>query len=82
MIRQINDTNVSGADTSLLHVRFDGQSCDVPLRDLDLGSQSTDRDIKQRLATYLSVPLQSFANYKVDRHQTGNLTLRPEAIFG
>ena len=80
MIRQTNtDTDNARA---LLHVRFEGRSCDVPLSDLDVGNMSSDEQVKDRLAEYLSVPVQKFAFYKVDRHETGNMTVRPEAVFG
>jgi len=79
MIRQANNNETS---VGVLHVRFDGRSCDVPLSDLDIGNTSTDEQVKNRLATYLSVPEQKFTYYKVDRHETGNMTVRPEAVFG
>jgi len=65
-----------------LHIRFEGRSLDIPLDDLDVGTLSADNEIKQALAVYLDVPVNKFANYVVDRHETGNLTIRPEAVFG
>lgn len=79
MIRLAND---SACDQGVLHVRFEGRSCDVPLADLDIGNASSDDQVKNRLATYLSVAATRFEYYKVDRHETGNMTVRPEAIFG
>ncbi len=66
----------------VLHVRFDGRSWDIPMADLDVGTMSSDQDVKSALATYLDVAQAKFVHYVVDRHQTGNLTLRPEAVFG
>ena len=66
----------------MLHVRFEGRSLDVPLSDLDVGRLSTDDQIRQALAVYLDVPVQKFRDYVIDRHETGNLTVRPQAIFG
>jgi hypothetical protein len=66
----------------LLHVRFEGRSLDIPLTDLDAGAVSTDETIKRSLADYLDVPVDRFQPYVVDRHETGNLTVRPEAVFG
>jgi hypothetical protein len=68
--------------SATLHVRFEGRSLDVRLADLDIGPQSTDDQVKQALAVYLDVPVQKFRDYVVDRHSTGNMTVRPEAIFG
>lgn len=67
---------------STLHVRFDGRSIDVPIDDLDVGQFSSDVEIKHALAGYLEVPVAKFNHYTVDRHETGNLTIRPEAVFG
>lgn len=66
----------------LLHIRFDGKSADIPLGDLDVGRVSSDGDIKLAVARYLDVPVEKFRHYVVDRHETGNLTIRPEAVFG
>lgn len=70
------------ADNPKLHIRFEGRSLDIPLSDLDVGTLSADREIKQALAVYLDVAVGKFRNYVVDRHETGNLTIRPEAVFG
>ncbi|MBM4090186.1 MAG: hypothetical protein FJ276_12310 [Planctomycetes bacterium] len=66
----------------MLHIRFSGRSFDIPLADLDVGVLSTDADVKRALASYLDVPEAKFRDYVVDRHETGNLTVRPEAVFG
>ncbi len=66
----------------LLHVRFDGRSRDVPLRELDLGAHPGDEQIKQALAALLDVPASRLRDHVIDRHPTGNLTVRPEAVFG
>jgi hypothetical protein len=67
---------------AVLHARFDGRSLDVPLDHLDIGTTSDDRAIKQALARHLEVPEANLRDYAVDRHETGNLTIRPEAVFG
>ncbi|MCE9546618.1 MAG: hypothetical protein K8T25_14145 [Planctomycetia bacterium] len=69
-------------ESPVLHIRFDGRSFDIPLSDLDVGALSSDVDIKRALAGYLNVPEVKFRDYTVDRHETGNLTVRPEAVFG
>jgi hypothetical protein len=73
---------VARAETPVLHIRFDGRSFDIPLSDLDVGALSNDADIRQSLAGYLNIPANRFRDYTVDRHATGNLTVRPEAVFG
>ena len=75
MVARINESPV-------LHIRFDGRSFDIPLSDLDVGTLSSDVDVKRALAGYLSIPDTKLRDYTVDRHETGNLTVRPEAVFG
>jgi hypothetical protein len=67
---------------AVLHVRFEGQSRDIPLAALDLGPRSSDAAVKQALARHLGVGEEKLRDYVVDRHPTGNLTVRPEAVFG
>jgi hypothetical protein len=74
--------NHNGAGSALLHIRFEGRSADIPLGDLDVGAASSDAQIKLAVANYLDVPVEKFRHYVVDRHDTGNFTIRPEAVFG
>jgi hypothetical protein len=67
---------------AVLHARFDGRSFDIALCDLDLGPASDDDQVKRALARHLEVPEAKLRDYTVDRHETGNLTVRPEAVFG
>ena len=67
---------------TVAHVRYDGRSLDLPLADLGLGDLSTDDDVKRAVARHLEVPEAKFHDYVVDRHETGNLTVRPAAVFG
>jgi hypothetical protein len=68
--------------SAVIHVRFEGRSRDVRVSDLDLGPLAGDGDIKYALARYLEIPEARLRDYVVDRHETGNLTVRPEAVFG
>jgi hypothetical protein len=68
--------------SSVAHIRFEGRSLDIPLGNLDVGPQSRDEEIKRALAAYLEVPANRLRDYVVDRHETGNLTIRPAAVFG
>lgn len=65
-----------------VHIRFDGRSWDVPLRTLDIGDASSDDDVREALAGYLEVPVRKLASYVVERHASGNMSVRPEAVFG
>jgi len=73
---------VSRIEAPVLHIRFGGRSFDIPLTDLDVGAMSSDAEIKRTLAGYLNVAEVKLRDYTVDRHETGNLTVRPEAVFG
>ncbi len=75
----MNERPYGGA---VLHARFDGRSLDVPLGVLEVGTASDDREIKKALARHLEVSEARLGDYTVDRHETGNLTVRPEAVFG
>lgn len=66
-----------------LHVRYDGRSIDVPLAELDIGDASTDEQVRAATADHLGVPIGKLRAYAVDRNAaSGEVTLRPEAIFG
>jgi hypothetical protein len=67
---------------AVAHIRFEGRSLDVPLRQLDLGARSSDIEIRQALAHYLDIPVTRLRDYVIDRHETGNVTVRPAAVFG
>ena len=70
------------ANGAVAHVRFNGRSFDVPLAALNLEAGSGDAMIKRALAGYLEVTPTRLDDYAVDRHPNGNLTVRPEAVFG
>ena len=70
---------VTGA---LVHIRFMGQSRDVPMADLGLGENSAQSEVMAALARFLEVPERSLDGYVIERHANGNITVRPEAVFG
>jgi hypothetical protein len=67
---------------AVVHIRFEGRSLDIPQSELDVGAASSDNDIKRALARHLEVPQAKLRDYVIDRHDTGNMTVRPEAVFG
>ena len=69
------------ADTQELHIRYDGRSYDLPLDALDLGDMSTDAEVRGAVAAHLDVPATKLANFAIDKAD-GNITLRPQAVFG
>ena len=69
-------------DNRMLHVRFDGTSRDIPCSQLNLRSGASDNDVRDAVAAYLDVPVHKFGAYVIERHDNGNITVRPEATFG
>ena len=65
-----------------LHVRFEGRSWDILCRDLDIGLMSTDEQVRRALANHFDVAIGKFRPYVIERHDNGNMTVRPEAVFG
>jgi hypothetical protein len=65
-----------------VRVRFEGQSWAIALALLDIGDLSTDNEVRAALARYLDIPATKLTPYVVERHANGNITVRPEAVFG
>ena len=69
--------------TPEVHIRFNGTSHDTDFADLDLSEMSTDDTVREAVANYLDAPLNKLRNFVVDRNEeTGDITVRPSAIFG
>lgn len=66
-----------------IHIRFEGRSFDIGVDEIDIGVLSTDNQIRTAVAEHLGVPTAKLQAFAIDRNQaTGELTLRPEAVFG
>lgn len=74
--------NVIQPDAARVHIRFEGRSWDILCHDLDVGPMSTDDQVRRALANYFDVALGKFRAYVIERHENGNMTVRPEAVFG
>lgn len=66
----------------MVHVRYEGRSFDVPERALQLTAAASDREIKQQLARHLQLRAEALSQYVVDRRPSGDLVVRPEAVYG
>jgi len=66
----------------MVHVRFEGRSYDFTEQQLELGLAMSDTQIKERLACHLEVDLERFKSYVVDHGPSGDLIVRPEAVYG
>ena len=65
-----------------VHVRYDGKSYDLPFEDLAITARDSDDGIREALARHFDVSTATFRSFVVERHRTGNVTVRPEAVFG
>ena len=68
---------------SVLHIRYKGESRDLPVAELNCEDTASDKDVKDAVAEFLDLGDQhDLGDYVLVRHQNGNMTLRPEAVFG
>jgi len=65
-----------------IHVRHDGVSRDLNIADLNIAADTPDTEVKMAVANWIDVEEDSFQKYVVERHENGDMTLRPEAVFG
>lgn len=66
----------------ILHVRVMGKSRDIALDLLSINSGAADDAIREAVARFMEVPEEKFKDTVIERHENGNMTLRPEAVFG
>lgn len=70
----------------VVHIRFEGQSWSVAFRVLGLSDVRADgsdsQAVRQAVASYLEIQPSQLAPYVVQRHANGNVTIRPQAVFG
>lgn len=66
----------------LLHIRFEGRSWDLELAQLGLANPGEERALRAALANFLDVPESRLGLYVLEYHPNGNITVRPEAVFG
>ena len=66
----------------MVHIRFEGRSFDVTENQLKLTTGMSDSKIKERLAQYFDVHQNRFSEYVIDHPISGDLIVRPEAVYG
>lgn len=66
----------------MVHIRFEGRSYDVAEEQLGITSTMNDGVIKERLAQHFDVGRDRFNSYVFDRRPSGDLIVRPEAVYG
>jgi hypothetical protein len=66
----------------MVHVRFEGRSYDLLEMKLGVVALMSDTQIFDRLAEHFDVSRDRFEFYVVDRSPSGDLIVRPEAVYG
>jgi hypothetical protein len=66
----------------MLHLRFEGRSYDIAEEQAQIKMGMNDRQIKQKLAQYFDIHEGRFSEYVIDRPASGDLIIRPEAVYG
>ncbi len=66
----------------MVHIRFEGRSYDIAENQLGIRTNMDDAAIKERLARHFDVRSDRFGSYVLDRRPSGDLIVRPEAVYG
>lgn len=66
----------------MVHIRFEGRSYDLTENQLGIATGMSDKAIKERLAQHFDVNGNRFESYVLDRRPSGDLIVRPEAVYG
>lgn len=66
----------------MVHVRFEGRSYDLNEQQLGIQTDTDDRGIKERVARHLDVSPKRLRTYVIDRRPSGDVIVRPEAVYG
>lgn len=66
----------------MVHVRFEGRSYDIPETQLGVTTGMSDSSVKERVAQHFDLSRDRLASYVVDRRPSGELIIRPEAVYG
>ena len=64
-----------------VHVRIAGRSEEIPLAQLNIAQSSTDSQLKDAVACYLDLPVDSLESHVIVR-TTQAIIIRPEALYG
>ncbi len=66
----------------MIHVRFEGRSLDIAEASLGVTANASDVAVKERLGQHLDVAQERLSGYVVDRRPSGDVIIRPEAVYG
>jgi hypothetical protein len=66
----------------MVHVRYEGRSLDYNEAVIGIHASMSDDQIKNRVAQHLDILREKLAFYVIDRSPSGDLIIRPEAVYG
>jgi hypothetical protein len=66
----------------MVHIRFEGRSLDITETQLGISVGMNDGAVKERVSRHLDVNINRLSSYIVDRRPSGDLIIRPEAVYG
>ncbi|AUT01774.1 hypothetical protein CLI64_16055 [Nostoc sp. CENA543] len=66
----------------MVHIRFEGRSIDVTETQVGIAPGMNDVAVKERVAQHLDVNCDRLSSYVIDRRPSGDLIIRPEAVYG
>lgn len=66
----------------MVHIRFEGRSIDIAEAQLGVAANMSEVAVKERVARHLDVNADRLSDYVLDRRPSGDLIIRPEAVYG
>ena len=66
----------------MVHIRFEGRSLDIPETQLGITTGTSDVAVKEQVSRHLDVNTNRLSTYVIDRRPSGDLIIRPEAVYG
>ena len=69
-------------EIDMVHIRFEGRSYDVATKQLAVNADMSDNTLKNRVARYLEVQPERLQSYVIDHRPSGDIIVRPEAVYG
>lgn len=66
----------------MVHIRFEGRSYDMTESQIGIRTEMNDTLVKERVAGYFEVNRDRLQFYVIDRRPSGDIIIRPEAVYG
>jgi hypothetical protein len=66
----------------MVHIRFEGRSLDITETQLGITTGLNDIAVKEQFSRHLDVNANRLSAYVIDRRPSGDLIIRPEAVYG